>query len=410
MNDASMRIAYLIPEFPGQTHIFFWRERVALSKIGIATSLVSTRRPLNALMSHDWAANAAAETFYLADIRLREIIEIVGVSIRLGPKAWIKAIKAAQDGCPPHAWAINIGLLFLAVRLIIFMRAKKLTHVHSHSCANSALIALFAHRLANVTYSLTLHGDLSDYGRQQNVKWRYASFAISITHRLYDQVRQQLGHDVPKHFAVAPMGVDPSIFKRRKAYESWTGKGPLRLFSCGRLNYVKGHQDIICAVSILRQSGMDVHLEIAGEDELGGKGFRHELEAQITHHKVAGNVVLLGTVPEVRVFEGLERAHLFVLASHREPLGVAIMEAMSCGTPVVATNRGGVPEMIEHSVDGYLVPPQDPTALAEAIKHVVQDPPLAKQFSASARTKIQTRFNSDISALEMKRMLNEVKR
>ena len=176
------------------------------------------------------------------------------------------------------------------------------------------------------------------------------------------------------------MGVDLSVFKRRKAYEPWTGESPLRLFSCGRLNYVKGHQDIIRAVSILRQSGMNVYLEIAGEDDLGGTGFRSELESLIAHDKLVDNVVLLGAVPEERVFEGLQSAHLFVLASHREPLGVAIMEAMSCGTPVIATNRGGVPELIDHGVDGYLVPPQDNKILAEAIRYLAQDPPIGTAF------------------------------
>ena len=403
-----MRIAYLIPEFPTQTHIFFWRERTALSKIGIATYLVSTRRPPEAVISHDWAAQAESETFYLADIGLRDILAIGSESIRLGPKAWIKAINTALEGCPPRSWVFNIGLLFLAVHLIIFMRAKKLTHVHSHSCANSALVAMFANRLADISYSLTLHGDLLDYGRQQNVKWRYAAFAVTITHRLYNQVRQQLRYDIPSRFALAPMGVDPAIFERRKPYEPWTGEGPLRLFSCGRLNYVKGHQDLIRAVSILKQSDMNVHLEIAGEDELGGKGFRHDLDTLITNLKLAKNVVLLGAVSERRVLEGLEAAHLFVLASHREPLGVAIMEALSCETPVIATNLGGVPELIDHGVDGCLVSPLDPKTLAEAIKYLAQNPLLAMRFSVSGRPKIEQRFNSDLSALELKRLLEQM--
>jgi glycosyltransferase involved in cell wall biosynthesis len=204
------------------------------------------------------------------------------------------------------------------------------------------------------------------------------------------------------------MGVDPDIFRRQKAYEPWAGESPLRLFSCGRLNYVKGHQDLIRAVLILRQSGMGVHLEIAGGDELGGN-FRTELESLIADNKLTENVRLLGSVSEERVFEGLQAAHLFVLASHREPLGVAIMEAMSCETPVIATNRGGVPELIDHGVDGYLVPPQDPKVLAEAIKYVAQDPYLAKRFSESGRAKVKRRFNSDLSALELKRMLEDLK-
>jgi glycosyltransferase involved in cell wall biosynthesis len=408
MSGDFMRIAYLIPEFPSQTHAFFWRERAALKKIGIATYLLSTRRPPKAVISHDWATQAESETVYLADIGFRDVLEIGGECVRLGPKAWTRAIKAAQEGCPPRAWIINIALMFFAVRLITFMRAKKLSHIHSHSCANSALIALFANRLANISYSLTLHGDLSDYGRQQNVKWRYAAFAITITHRLNNQVRQQLCHDVPASLGLAPMGVDPTVFKRRKVYEPWTGKGPLRLFSCGRLNYVKGHQDLIHAVSILKESSINVYLEIAGEDELGGEGFRHELHTLIVNLKLGENIVLLGAVPERRVFEGLEAAHLFVLASHHEPLGVAIMEAMSCETPVIATNLGGVPELIDHGVDGYLVSPQDPSSLAEAIAYLAQNPPLAKRLSAAGRTKIKQRFNSDVSAVELKRLLENM--
>ena len=140
MEDACMRIAYLIPEFPGQTHIFFWREREALKKIGITTCLVSTRRPPKALMSPSWAAEAEAETFYLADIGLRDVIEIGSEFVRLGPKAWIKAIKVAQEGCSPRAWVSNIALLFIAVRLILFMRTKKL-----NSCSFALLRKFSTH-------------------------------------------------------------------------------------------------------------------------------------------------------------------------------------------------------------------------------------------------------------------------
>ena len=404
-----MRIAYLIPEFPGQTHIFFWRERAALKKFDVETDIVSTRRPPKAIMSHDWAAQAESETFYLTDIGWRDISKIVRESVSFGPRAWRNALTVALEGCPPRQWMANIGFLFIAVRLVGFMRARKLTHVHSHSCANSALVALFANRLGGMSYSLTLHGDLADYGRQQNAKWRYAAFAITITKRLYKQVRQQLRNDAPTRIALAPMGVDPEAFKRKKAYEPWIGKGQLRLFSCGRLNYVKGHQDLIRAVSILEQSGMKIYLEIAGEDELGGEGFHNKLDALIKELGLKKNVVLLGAVTEKSVFEGLEAAHLFVLASHNEPLGVAIMEAMSCETPVIATNLGGVPELVDHGVDGYLVAPHDPNALAEAINHLAQDTLLAKQFSASGRRKVEQQFKSDRSAQVLKDLLEATK-
>jgi glycosyltransferase involved in cell wall biosynthesis len=268
---------------------------------------------------------------------------------------------------------------------------------------------MFANRLGNVSYSLTLHGDLGDYGWQQGLKWRYAAFGITITDRLRKQIYEELHGDVPPKIGLAPMGVDPEIFKRTGTYAPWKGIGPLRLFSCGRLNPSKGHQDLISAVSVLNRSGVNVYLEIAGEDEVGGTGFHRELDMLIMNLELTDIVVLLGAVDEGRVLESLRAAHLFVLASHSEPLGVAIMEAMSCETPVLATNSGGVPELIEHGVDGFLVPPNNPSALAQAICYLANNPSLTEQFSASGRSKIAQRFNSNLSARTLSRLLEEMK-
>ena len=404
-----MRIAYLVPEFPGQTHIMFWRERTALQQLGVTTHLVSTRRPPKAIRSHDWANQAERETFYLSDIGLLDACQTALHFIGFGPRAWSRALRAAVEGNSLRDLLLNLVLLSLAVRLTRYMQANKLTYVHSHSCANSALVAMFANRLANVTYSLTLHGNLGDYGPHQRLKWRHAAFAIIIKHSLHEQVLQELGEDVPKRIALAPMGVDPAIFRRTENYVPWKGEGPLRLFSCGRLNPIKGHQDLVEAVSLLKKSGINVYLEIAGEDEVGGKGFHRELDMLITNLQLTDIVVLLGAVNEARVLEGLRAAHLFVLASHSDPLPVAIMEAMSCQTPVLATNSGGVPEIIEHGVDGFLIPPKDPNALAEAITHLANNPILAERLSKSGRSKIVQQFSSTASAREISRLLNDMR-
>jgi colanic acid/amylovoran biosynthesis glycosyltransferase len=403
-----MRIAYLVPQFPGQTHIMFWRERIALQHIGVTTHLISTRRPSKATRSHNWADQAERDTFYLAEIGLLDVFRIALLFIGFGPRAWLRALKAAVEGNSLRGSLWNLVFLAFATRLISYMRANELTHVHSHSCGNAALIAMFANRLGNVSYSLTLHGDLRDYGRQQELKWRYAAFAITITDRLRKQIHEELRRHLPPKIGLAPMGVDPEIFKRTGSYAPWKGIGPLRLFSCGRLNPSKGHQDLVKAVSLLKRSGLNVYLEIAGEDEDGGTGFHRELDMLITKLGLTDSAVLLGAVDEQRVLQGLKAAHLFVLASHGEPLGVAIMEAMSCQTPVLATNAGGVPEMIEHGVNGFLVPPKDSSALAQAIMHLANDPILAERLARAGRTKIVQRFSSNVSASELSRLLKEM--
>lgn len=402
------QIAYLVPEFPGQTHAFFWRERAALKRLGVQTHLVSTRRPPPAIVSHSWSDQAQRETFYLSEMSFRDIFLTSIQLLWLGPRAWIRAAFAAVEDSSPRHWPLNFAMVFVAMRLITFMRAKNVAHVHSHSCANAALITMFANRLANVSYSLTLHGDLQTYGRQQNVKWRYAAFAITITRQLFQQVQQTLQENLPRDIGLAPMGVDTAVFKRTKPYKPWNGQGPLRLFSCGRLNRGKGFQDLIHAISILKTSGTEVNLEIAGEDDIGGSGFRRELHSLIDELKLTENVALLGAVAERRVVEGLEAAHFFVLASRDEALGVAIMEALSCETPLIATNVGGVPELVDHRIDGYLVSPHDPQALADAIRYVANSPMLAMQFSACSRVKIERHFNPDLSATELKRLLDKL--
>jgi colanic acid/amylovoran biosynthesis glycosyltransferase len=91
-------IGYLIPEFPAQTHNFFWNERSELFKLGIDTCLLSTRRPPETLVSHSWAGMAQKETVYLAEISTKDAAGIFFEWIRLGPRAWLKALVASTDG------------------------------------------------------------------------------------------------------------------------------------------------------------------------------------------------------------------------------------------------------------------------------------------------------------------------
>jgi glycosyltransferase involved in cell wall biosynthesis len=121
---------------------------------------------------------------------------------------------------------------------------------------------------------------------------------------------------------------------------------------------------------------------------------------------LSGHAVLLGAVSEARVRSELAQAHVFVLASHHEPLGVAIMEAMALGAPVVATDAGGVPELIEAGVDGVLVPPKAPDLLADAVQRLLNDPDCAGRIAAAGRRKVEASFHSGLSAATIARQLS----
>ncbi len=382
-----MKLGYLVPQFPGQTHIFFWREVAALEAMGVEVHLFSTRPPPRGLIAHEWSAEAMARTTYLGVPGPLDAV--------LGP-----AQALALTGAGERA-GIGRDLLLAAPAARRLKRAaarRSIAHVHVHSCARAALVAALARRMGGPRYSLTLHGPLSDYGPGQRLKWQGADFGTVITEKLRAELSAELGNALPARLPVRPMGVDTEVLRRDAPYEPCAPGAPLRLFSCARLNVVKGHQDLMQAVRLLLDQGLEVRLDIAGEDDDGGAGFRGELQARLEALGLEGHVRLLGAIDAGRVRAHLLAAHVFVLASWHEPLGVAYMEAMSCEVPTIGTTAGGVPELIRNGKDGLLVAPRDPQALAAAIRRIAEDPALARRLSQAGRARIVEGFRASLGA------------
>lgn len=394
-----MKIGYLVPQFPGQTHIFFWREIAALEAAGATVQLYSTRPPPKGLVAHSWSGQAMARTVYLATPSPGAAL---ATAARLPVARWAAGLR--EGAGLARDLALSLGA---AARLAAHARAQGIGHVHVHSCGRAALIAALAHDAFGLSYSLTLHGPLSDYGPGQRLKWSQAAFGTVITRRLDAELRAALEDALPPRVVVQPMGVQAERFARTTPYAAWGGVGPLRLFCCARLNIVKGHQDLIAAVGLLRAQGIDARLVIAGQDDDGGAGFAGVLAERIAAAGLEGVVTLLGAVPEERVIAELHRAHIFALASWHEPLGVAYMEAMAAGVPTVGTDAGGVPELIENGRSGLLVPPRNPQALAEAIARIARDKALALRLAAAGRARVEHRFSSERGA---QRLIAEIAR
>lgn len=395
------KIGYLIPEFPGQTHIFLWRERQVLSTLGIETSLVSTRRAAKSLAPHAWSVEAEALTKYLAPFSLNDAFAAAWVLAKAGPRALgrcLQVIMRADD--LPFAGKMRLAaLILIAAKLVRIAEAESWNHVHVHSCADSANIALLASMLAPLTYSLTLHGPtLEGYGPNQAQKWKHARWGFAVSRKLLADLRKKLPGSLPAVLGVAPMGVNMDVIKREKPYEPWTG-GPCRIFCCGRLNLIKGHVYLIETVSILKSRGFAVFLQIAGEDETGGNGYRRELVEIIRDKGLQGQIQLLGASSEQTVRQGLDNANVFALASLNEGVPVAVMEAMAMSVPIVVTDVGATSELVDHEINGLLVEAKNPIQMADAIERVLRDPELAMRMSNAAPKKVASDFNDRRSAL-----------
>ena len=404
-----MTVGYFIPAFPGQTHTFFWRDVCAAERLGLSIDIVSTRRPGSAEACHSWVGQAVERTEYLFPARARTVLGGMIELLRAGPRGWGRTIAAiARAEGYSHLGRLRLlpDVLFGA-QLAWLARSRGWCHCHVHKCTEAANIAMFAHLLSGLSYSLTLHNVLSADGPNQKQKWRHAKFATVVSQALFSEVKEKLDGSLPPVVEVAPMGVDVDVFKRRAPYEPWQGEGPCRVFSCGRLNPAKGHGDMIKAVALLRQQGLDVRLRIAGGARPGRDDLRADIERQITEAGLEEAITLLGRIPEEAIRDELEHTHIFALASHSEGVPVSVMEAMAMEVPVVVTRVGGVPDLVDDGLNGLLAEPRNPEQLASIVAGVFRDGALAQRLGGAGRQKVAQGFHSGIGAQAILRCLEQ---
>jgi glycosyltransferase involved in cell wall biosynthesis len=387
-----MRIGYLVPEFPGQTHIFFWREICVLRKLGADVFLLSTRRPQMA-SRHAFGPEAQAETHYIFPphflMALFYLLRRPGLTLRM-----LLYILRLQDA----SWSSRLrllGLMICAADLLILVKKENLGHVHGHSCANVAHLLALADQAGDLPYSLTLHGDLPVYGGDHKSKFARARFVACVTFALQTQVWESCGLD-KKRLPVIRMGVDVDTFKPGPVR---TGQpGILRMITVARLAECKGHIYAIRALRQVLDQGLNATYTIVGDGEE-----RPILEKEIVALKLEGHVRMVGTAGEHEVLHLLHEADCFILPSigFGEAAPVSVMEAMACQLPVIASIIGGTPEMIEPDVNGILVAQRDVPGLAQAMLRIGADCDLRVTLAKAARQTAVTQFSAEHFATEL---------
>jgi glycosyltransferase involved in cell wall biosynthesis len=198
------------------------------------------------------------------------------------------------------------------------------------------------------------------------------------------------------HADVIAIGVDASAFPSAVRVEG----PPWRLLRVASINDVKDHPTLLRALSLVVGCGLDVHLDMVGEDTMGGRAQALtrtlDLEARVTFH---------GFQPTDRLAPFYARAHLHVVSSRHEAAGVVILEAAAAGLATVGTAVGYVADW--HSDRAVAVPVQDPAALARAIADVLQDPAQRERLASRAR-EWTLAHDADWTAEQFERIYAEV--
>jgi glycosyltransferase involved in cell wall biosynthesis len=157
---------------------------------------------------------------------------------------------------------------------------------------------------------------------------------------------------------------DPKVRKEMRASHGCSDEDIVLLFS-GRIEEVKGLDRLIMGVSELKAKGLPVRLFIAGEGSL-----KANLERLVKESRLDGEVRFLGMVAHSRLPGYYNMADALVLPSKMEGVPMVILEALACGTPVIATKVGGIPDLVKPEVNGVLLESAEPTCIAEAVLNI----------------------------------------
>ena len=188
----------------------------------------------------------------------------------------------------------------------------------------------------------------------------------------------------PRQWHVVPNGLDLSDF----AAIPVSADGPAVIAAVGYLLPPKRWERLLAAAAVLNRRGLEFSVRIAGDGPL-----LENLKAEARRLGVANRVVFAGRVDDVPQF--LRQSTFLVHTAEHEGCPNAVMEAMACGRPVVATDAGDVPRLVDEGKTGFVVRRGDETALADRLVTLIRDRNLCRRMGEQARVKAEAEFGLD---------------
>lgn len=257
--------------------------------------------------------------------------------------------------------------LITAIRLRQFMKRNDFDVVHAHVARDYTVVAAAALGLP-VKVIFTRH---LLYPVRGNPLYRRVDGWIAPT----SQMLAKLAPLRPRRSALIPNWVDLNKFR----YSPHAAHQPVNIGLLGQISPHKGHED---AIETLRQLGSGYRLVIAGKGE-------ESYVARLREQSRALPVEFSGFAEFKEFFETVD---ILLVPSWEEPFGIVLLESMATGIPVVSTLAGGPRDIVRPGLDGILVPPKNPQALAAAV-HSLADVHLRDGIVKHARERVEAEYD-----------------
>ena len=277
--------------------------------------------------------------------------------------------------------------------------------VHAHFAHDPALVGMLTARLSGLPFSFTAHArDLVQIPTTSlSARAAAATAVVTCCDLNADYIRAAVPGAVRPPVVVIRHGVELERFRPSPRGHR---DGPPLMVSVGRLVEKKGYGDLLLALREVVQRGGRFRCEIYGDGPLWP-----QLAALRDSLGLRQQVSLMGSRDSDQVVAALRAADLFVLTpkvtadGDRDGIPNVLVEAMACGLPVVATDAGGVGELVRHDVNGLLAEPGDAVGLAALLGSLLADRGRAARLGAAARRTAEQLYDIDAAARELEQVL-----
>ena len=291
----------------------------------------------------------------------------------------------------------------LMFRLTFLMRKERIRIVHTH-LVHASVVGRVAAKLAGVEILVTTRHYAYQPKEKTLTRWlerksaKLNHMTIAISQAVRDYLIEREDYDIKK-VTVIYNAVDLKLFDSSIVERPAANAQNHVIGSVGHLYPQKGHDVLIQGMSQIVREFPETQLMIIGNGPQ-----RLMLEHLAQRQKVSDRIAFLGSKSPPEVIEILRNVDLFVLASNWEGFGIAVIEAMAAGKPVVATAVEGLREVIEDGRTGFLVPPGKPHALAEKVIYLLRNRNVSIEMGKEGRKRVEILFSLDSMIVKLENL------
>jgi len=281
------------------------------------------------------------------------------------------------------------SLSFILLASVFLLRKTRQVNIlHAQVALSSMVIGIVAKKILRVPLTITCHG--SEVRAQksifiralQRLAFSSADQITTVSHEIKD-ILVSCYQVAPSRISVVPNGYDAELFRKilRSEKDAYFGKYAVYV---GRLSYPKDPMTLLNAFEHVHKVLPNVSLYFVGEG-----GLRPLLEQFCKTHALSSTVRFLGELPHNEVLRFMAQSAVFIVSSYEEGLPTVLIEAMALEKPVIATNIGGVPEVVKDGINGILVPPKSPEHVAKALERLLTDSELRRKLGKAAAKSVK---------------------